>query len=138
MEQPIPKKSKTAKQEIPRIMKGKWCDYCERDLHNTRDCFKLKALKQKKNDTPQHSGLGSGKRHGNLSWKKPIAKEHENAYLNKEQATALMEQVVKKHSIKKESRKRQVEDLGAVEEDNQADAFASLSLSSDDEESSAD
>ena len=65
-----------------------------------------------------------------------MAQTRNKAYLNKEQAMVLIDQAVKKHNGKSMSNcKHKTKDLGAVELEGSADAFASLLLSSDSESS---
>ena len=141
LDAPIPKKKPVKSDDSNRAARPKkWCDYCETRTHNTRDCYKLRDLKRK-SDTPQHSSRDYDKRPRNNTWKKNTPRNRDETYLNKEQAMALIDQVVKKHyganKSTKAKRKRKTEELAVAELESQAEAFANLSLSSSDSDSSS-
>ena len=146
LEAPIPTKKKTGKlfETKSKQAKTKWCDFCDKDNHNTRDCdkdnhntrdcFKLKSLKNKR-DTTQHSEDGTNKRARNIKWKKSNDKPHNEATFNREQVMALVAEAVEKSDKTKNGHKCQAEDLGTAEMREPADIFGNLSISSNKEES---
>ena len=141
LDAPIPKKPQTTNKEssLRRKLQVKWCEFCDMNNHNTKDCFKLKALKRKNHEqaTTQHDGNNRQHKRGRSTYVRRSGHDAQPGHGSETIAAIAAQAVLQVMKAKKEagSRKRKTEDLCVVEGTQD---FANLSISSDSEASNAE